>query len=384
MTSHEESNKDSNDPEPQTQTEPERGGSGRPPRKTAIGYGGEDSSGYKPGEYVSCKITAVEPGGYAVKILTPPKSSSGRTSILKTHPPGFLPTQKRLNPGQEVLARFVCIHNNRILLSAEFTATPESQKASDSQQIGDAKPSASIVVDSGKPGIELSKHQNKFRSKRATDLFPLPFDALNTKNLTMEEYDLDWLVTDLESGMFTGVMKASSKEKGSHSGMLLYRGRAVGCIYVSKDRPDTAATEESIRLMLADLKLPETQVTLYELPDNVVLPMSALFVGYPVSRSDDYHSRAYFDYICNWFREKKLSACLAISLPSNASTCLAFVFKGQLSGIFFVEDLTFTVDEEFIFGLFNSYSNATVEASILPPEMTSSAVRLGFSLRLQM
>ena len=47
-----------------------------------------------------------------------------------------------------------------------------------------------------------------------------------------------------------------------------------------------------------------------------------------------------------------------------------------------VEDQHFTEDKEFVYELLRSDKDANVEASILPPEMTSSAVRFGFSLSM--
>lgn len=78
--------------------------------KAAAGGGGNSGGGsfYKPGETVSCKIIGSEPGGYSVM-------------ISKDELPGFLPTQESLNIGAEISADFVCVHNNRILLSARVS-----------------------------------------------------------------------------------------------------------------------------------------------------------------------------------------------------------------------------------------------------------------------
>ncbi|HEY9785770.1 MAG TPA: hypothetical protein V6D17_10240, partial [Candidatus Obscuribacterales bacterium] len=67
---------------------------------------------------------------------------------------------------------------------------------------------------------------------------------------------------------------------------------------------------------------------------------------------------------------------------STAATCLVFVYKGQFCGAFYVEDQKFTQDITFVHELLRQDNQANVEASILPPEMTSSAVRFGFSLSM--
>lgn len=222
----------------------------------------------------------------------------------------------------------------------------------------------------------------KFHLKRATDLILPPMEDDTPEKFTIAENDLEWLITIIEGGMVTGCVKASSEERLSRAAMLLYRGRAVGCIYGCKSMPETQPTEQSLQQMLADLELPQTSVTKYDLPEDVTLAMSALFLGYPVQRNDDYDARSYMDYICNWFEGKQQTACLAITLPSNAATCLGFIYKGKFCGAFYVEDQKFTREREFVYELLKRDPQAMVEASILPPEMTSSAVRFGFSLSM--
>src|SRR5271168_660629 len=84
-------------------------------------------SGYKAGQNVVCKVSHAEPGGYAV-------------IIPKDNLPGFLPTQAHLKVNEEILAQFVCVHNNRILLSARFSGEVQKgnmQQVDWQEQLGD-------------------------------------------------------------------------------------------------------------------------------------------------------------------------------------------------------------------------------------------------------
>ena len=182
--------------------------------------------------------------------------------------------------------------------------------------------------------------------------------------------------------MRTGCVKSSSETKLSRSAMLLYKGRAVGCIHGCKSMPDVLPTEQSLHEMLSDFKLPDTRVTIYDLPDSVTLSMSALFLGYPVQRNDQYDTRTYIDYICEWFASKGQTACIAMSLPNKQSTCLLFVHNGTFVGAFHVKDQIFTQERQFVYDLLKDEPNATVAVSILPSELTSAAVRFGFSLSM--
>ena len=62
---------------------------------------------FRAGQIVTCRIEKQERDGYAV-------------TISKDDLPGFLPSDEPLKIGQEILAQFVCISNNRILLTTRF------------------------------------------------------------------------------------------------------------------------------------------------------------------------------------------------------------------------------------------------------------------------
>jgi hypothetical protein len=366
-------------------------------------------SGYKAGQNVICKVGNAEPGGYAV-------------IIPKDNLPGFLPTQAQLKVGEEILAQFVCVHNNRILLSARFSSSSPSRPVQSVRwedylsELDSGSPQPELVP----PTLEevpapqeeqpppppkpfeqsrtLSPMQQfeeeaafrvwaqnpprKFHLKRAVDLILPPMQAESMNTFKISDYDLEWLITDLEGGMRTCSVKAMSQDVPSRSAMLIFRGRAVGCAYTSTKWHEPPPTEQSLQLMLNDLTLPNTRVSIYDLPESLTLAMSALFLGYPVKRTDDYEARPYFDYICEWLESKGQTACLSIVLPSSTANCFAYIYKGQFAGAFYVEDQMFTQDKNFIYRLLRNDKHANVEASILPPELTSSAVRFGFSISM--
>jgi hypothetical protein len=332
-------------------------------------------TGYKAGQNVACRVVAAEPGGYSV-------------IINKDNLPGFLPTESQLRINEELLAQFVCVHNNRILLSSRFSGVSASRDTQDTPRVDWAAQLAAgeDPEEQSQPDaafqVWAQNTPRKFHLKRATDLLMPPMAGSEPKSFKIAEYDLEWLLTDLEGGMRTCCVKASNEDRLSRAAMLLYRGRAVGCIYGCKTMNDTQPTESSLEYMLSDMAMENTEVTVYDLPPDVTLAMSALFLGYPVHRSDDLDAVAYVDYLCNWFKEKGQTACLALSIPSTQATCLLFVNNGEFVGSFYVEDQKFSKDKEFVYNLITPEPKTAVEASILPPEMTSSAVRFGYSLSM--
>jgi hypothetical protein len=225
----------------------------------------------------------------------------------------------------------------------------------------------------------------RFRLRRAIDLVMPPVDQESLESLKsfkIADYDMEWLITDLEGGMRTGCIKATSEQKLSRSAALLYRGRAVGCIYGCKANPDAKPTEESLSAMLSDLEAPDAVVTLYDLPEDAALSMSALFLGYPIDSNPEMTSREYCDFVMKWFAENNSTACLAVTVAQTKSTYLVFVHKGKFGGAFFVEEQQFTRDANEIIGMFNQHPDARIEASILNADTLNSGMRFGYSLSM--
>lgn len=326
-------------------------------------------TGYKAGQNVACKIVAPEPGGYAV-------------IIPKDNLPGFLPTEDKFSIGEEILAQYVCIHNNRMLLASRFAAGSSSSKTSFSGNIQEQKQDGTEQEQAF--AVWAESNQRTYHLRRATDLILPPIDKETLNSFAVSDYDLEWLITDLEGGMRTGCVKTSAESKLSRAAMLVYKGRAVGCIYGCKSMPETHPTEPSLSFMLKDLEADDAKVTFYDLPEDIVLSMSALFLGYPVDRAENISAREYMDYLLNWFSEKVQTACLAINLPTMFGTCLVFVHAGKFVGSFYVEDQHFSTDIAYVHELLNRDDKAILEASILPPELMSSSVRYGFSVSMAM
>ena len=189
--------------------------------------------GYKPGQNVVCKIMKPEPGGYAV-------------IIPKDNLPGFLPSDVRHKIGDEVLAQYVCLDKDRMLLSERFTAgkgpgggaaePAKSEKvnwleqleqneamynAPHQQQQGSAShpgfvPGEPQLPATIEPGTQMSEPEQafqvyaqgvpsqRFQLRRAIDLIMPPLDENSLNTLRIGDYDVEWLITDLEGGMRPG------------------------------------------------------------------------------------------------------------------------------------------------------------------------------------
>jgi hypothetical protein len=348
-------------------------------------------SGYKAGQNVICRISYPEPGGYAVIV------SKDNDNL-----PGFLPTQEELKIGEEILAQFVCVSNHRILLSERFSSTNKTRNAYQSVRWEDqldeledilAAAANPNVVSQGQNQTDFEEdaafhvwakiQERKLHSRRAIDLILPPVSVACLQSFKIAEYDANWLITHLEGGMRTCSVKVTSEEVFSRSAILLYRGRSVGCIYSCKQMPESPSTVEALGMVLDDLELPGTSVSIFDLPESLTLTMAALFLGYPVPHSVNMpEADKYLDYISGELGKKGQTACLAIRLPATGAHCFAYFYRGQFVGAFDVEEQIFSKEADFISQILQKDKNATIDVSILPPEMTSSAVRFGYSLSM--
>lgn len=73
-------------------------------KAAAGGTSGGGGSSFMAGQKVDCEILQVEPGGYLVK-------------LEKCHLRGFLATDMEYEPGEYLSVHYICVHNDRILLS---------------------------------------------------------------------------------------------------------------------------------------------------------------------------------------------------------------------------------------------------------------------------
>lgn len=308
---------------------------------------------YKPGESLMVRISAPEPGGFAVK-------------LLPNELDGFLPSQEAIAIGKIVPATFVCMNENRALLTYAFMiGTTERVQLS---TLTDQENAFAVWADS---------YPRSFKLRRAIDMVMPPFGSPPPSIKSSERPDL---LGDLEKESFTGCVKAQSQKNLSRSAVVLYRGRAVGCIFGKRPMTDAYPTETALELMFADLCDADTDVQIYDLPEGLVLSMSSFFLGCGVEADDNLESADFFKKMTDQFSRDKQTACLVYAEPPNVPSCFGFFFNGDYHGAFDVDDQQFFSDIEYLENLAKKESKARFEACILPPEMMSDRVKFGFNI----
>ncbi|HEY9776087.1 MAG TPA: hypothetical protein V6C81_20155 [Planktothrix sp.] len=319
---------------------------------------GSDSVKYKPGESVTCRIKAPEPGGYLVEILP-----SGIE--------GFLPSQEPIELGRQVPGTFVCMSNGRALMAYAFMiGTTERVQLSTAS---DSETAFAVWADS---------YPRTVRLRRAVDLFMPPFASVPSVR-RVKGKDALRLIDTWERGKFTGCIKVAAQQRLSRSACLYYNGRAVGSVYTKKPVVDPFPVEMALEQMMDDLQTTETQIESYDLPSDLVLSMSSMFLGVLVQRPED-STTPNFEFaneLIEQFAQRKETACITLNDASQQSLCgLVFISDGLFKGAYSIEERRFRSDREYLEELFDKFLSAKIEAYMLPEVLMTSEVKFGYAL----
>lgn len=310
----------------------------------------------RAGQSVKCRVVAPEPGGYRVR-------------LVDLEVDGFLPCQEELNEGQLVPASFVCMTGGRALMTFAYRVGTTERV-----QVGlPSEPETAFAV-------WADSHPRTFKLRRATDVVLPPLDGHLVFPVKSGDYDILQLYKDLEDGALSGCVKVESDERLSRGAILLYRGRVVGAIYGRKPMTDPYPVEPALKMTLEDSFLPESELTIYNLPEEIVLSMSAMFLGCPVTGEDGVPAREGMKPLLDDLHERKDTGCITLTGADTGELAIVYVKDGSVLGAFQVDRTSFDDKASAVNDLIDEVSGARAELSILPPELTTDAVLFGYGL----
>lgn len=293
-----------------------------------FGHSQEDSA-FTPGQELLCKVVKQEDGGYTIRIVFKDDIKSG-----------FLATMEQYEIGQFVNAKFVCVHDQRNVFSA--IESPKDDPVFD--------------------------HLTQLLYRRSTDLIVPPLSSSSSSLIRIDNTEspmLDSWLDEMHIGRFTGCVKVACDEKKSRAAALLYLGRAVGCIYSNQTSIVRTRTAEAIQMMLDDIEVGAFTIQ-YDLPTNLVLAMSAQFIGYAVRRNENLNPLNWGEHWLSWCESRGQTGCICFTLPAKRDWCFVYVHEGTVCGAFSVGDQRFSTEKEFVFEAIDNEEDVFVESHILP------------------
>lgn len=360
--------------EPELKTEPQRfgsgpGGSNRPPRRTALGYMGEDDdASHNMRKWQHMQVKIVERGLLGYKIW-----------LLATGDYAFLKTDLELQIGSTHDALFSQWNNDgSATFIPDWNAKANQQVRQQTFTLKDLvtfqmdAPSSKSRADLGSGSI--------IEIDNPTDMLPpalsiseyAPLDLISHK---LKDY-LDWF----SQNSYTGIVKFKYPRFNSFGALVLFRGRCTGAMFTQEGQPDTLSTEESLPQLYKAMALLGADVISYTLPEEIILPISAAYIGYPVQPVlEDPHRN--FDYLLEWF-SKQSSIALVVINSKMSGTIFAYFFKGELVGWFCVELQRFSLNRQEVIEFVRDNADIELYVSILPNEVVAKSFLFGFELKL--
>lgn len=133
----------------------------------------------------------------------------------------------------------------------------------------------------------LRKHMRKHNqtgtykgiSRRATSLLPTPMKTGDVllKGASVNGYSN--LLLSLEARQQSGCLIIQSKKNKSRSGILIFRGRILGCMHGQKSMTNYSFGNVAYERALTDLQNVNKTVDVYNVREDIILAASALFHG---------------------------------------------------------------------------------------------------------
>ncbi len=312
----------------------------------------------KPGECIWCRVESPEPGGYRVSVVPGP---------LK----GFLPSTHPIEIGKVVPTTFVCMDGEQALFTFAFTMGTSSRVQHSTAS--DAENAFSVWAEAHPKYISL---------RRAVDVIMPPLQNAPMMVKLDKQRALEF-IPSLEETSFTGCTKIYCQSSLSRAALIFYAGRVVGSIYTKKPNRDPYPFEIGIKKLMEDLSQDDTdaEMEMYELPKEIILSMSALFLGYVDQTKSDSNEFAYCKSMLHHFSDHKETSCLnLLDEETDTPMALSFVYQGSFYGSYLVSERIFSDSDEFWLSLFSKFPEAKLHAHILPKALTSESVLYGYSL----
>lgn len=328
----------------------------------------------KIGQLVVCHIVSRGVGGYTVKM-------AGDDS------PAFLECTEALSVRQEVLGRIRGSDRRGYILQPEFAQGSGTRPADrgaitmDYSPYSDVAQTGANAMHSGASVPPTSVPPAPVKCRRVFDLVP-PASAAADRVLASELAAKEQFICQIEGGMLTTCIKASSDQNFSRFIMLCYRGRLVGCTYGRRDFLDASsmATSDAARHALSDMELPSSVADLHPVSEEMMLAMASLYVGHSID-CPDADSRRIFDALGQQYVTRRLTGTILLCTADQYAHAVGFLYvhRGSLLGYF-------DVAEQKLFSGHQEASQRIAQGNVcLQPRILADDSRsLGYSLSMVM
>lgn len=183
----------------------------------------------------------------------------------------------------------------------------------------------------------------------------------------------------IESYKYSGIFKFTSEFLPAQGALIIYRGKCLGGFFHRHHWSEKSQTVNGLKILLDYMDIPDAARITYSLPDELILSISASFIGYNVFCPSDTPAEEFFQYLCVWF-QKESATGNAVLRSDKGEAVVVYFHQGEVIGTFNLSDQKYSSDQQFALSLMSKNENVAIAASILPWQIKTEAESFGFDL----
>jgi len=216
-------------------------------------------------------------------------------------------------------------------------------------------------------------------SRRATNLLPSPVTTSDVllKGASINGYSN--LLLSLEANQKSGCLVIQSEKNKSRSGILIFRGRILGCMYGQKNLKNYLFGGNAYEQALRDLQSIKKTVDVYGLKDEIVIAAAALFHG-PAFEEPDMTPVSFVNEVMGQLVESNVPGCIVMTDKVDNASFMVYVFAGQIVGVHSSKKGWIHPDLPTVHKYLNKFPNQRVQACVLPCRNVVEVDQYSFSL----
>jgi hypothetical protein len=184
----------------------------------------------------------------------------------------------------------------------------------------------------------MSRTEYSGINRRATALLPPP-RYLDAERIDFEDaLDHRRFLLSIEAKQQTVCLRINSELSKSRSGILIFRGRVLGCVYRNRGLDQYLFGAAAYRNAISDLAGPERILEGYHLQEDLAIATASLFHGYVLEVPEQAAVTEIFDLTYGYLEESRMPGCIVLSSADEQSVYMIYLFEGRTIGVYSVRD----------------------------------------------
>jgi len=216
-------------------------------------------------------------------------------------------------------------------------------------------------------------------NRRATSHMPPPTKAEDVllKNASLDSCNS--LLLSLEANQQSGCLIIQSEKNKSRSGILIFRGRILGCVYGQKDMHSYSFGNAALKQALKDVQYPNKIVDIYRLDEEIVVAAGALFHGQTTENLEIPASQFFSQSLAKMLQDNSPS-CIVITNKKDGTTIMVYVCSKRMVGIHSSKKGWLKADVSALQHHLNDSKDSRVQSCHIPVQNIDEVAQYSFTL----